>query len=136
VIWLLDVSVLVARLVENHEHHGRVTAWWPGHEVAVCPITELGFLRVACALGFSMTDARAALEEFLRDEAPLFIPCDRRVLDCPLTPSARKTTDIYLADLAASRGWRFATLDTGISHLAAELISDNQGSASPSFTVV
>jgi predicted nucleic acid-binding protein len=106
VTWLLDASVLVARLVQTHEHQQRVAAWWPGRLLAVCPITELGFLRVSCALGFSMNDARAALESYLRTESPFFIPCDRRVLDSVTIVSARKTTDIYLADLAASRGWR------------------------------
>jgi predicted nucleic acid-binding protein len=122
VTWLLDVSVLVAHLVQSREHHARVAAWRARRELAVCPITELGFLRVGCALGFAMSDVRTALAEFLRDETPLFIPCDRRALDGPVVTSARKTTDIYLAELASSRGWRFATLDTGITHPAVELI--------------
>ncbi len=37
---------------------------------------------------------------------------------------ARKTTDIYLADLAAARGWRLITLDSGIHHPAAELVPE------------
>ena len=123
--WLLDVSVLVARLVQTHEHQQRVAAWWPGHALGICPITELGFLRVACALGFGMDDARTALESFLRTESPFFIPCDRRALDSATVVSARKTTDIYLADLAASRGWRLITLDQGIQHPAVELVPDN-----------
>lgn len=122
--WLLDVSVLVARLVQSHEHHARVMAWWPGRQLMVCPITELGFLRVACALGSSMEDARKTLEEFLRAESPGFIPCDRRALDSVAITSARKTTDIYLANLAAARGWRFATLDSGITHAVANLIPE------------
>ena len=120
--WLLDVSVVVAYLVRSHEHHSRVVSWWPGREIALCPITELGFLRVACALGSTMEDARVALAEFLTTEAPAFIPCDRRALDSSLVKSARKTTDIYLADLAAARGWRLATLDEGILHTAVDLI--------------
>jgi predicted nucleic acid-binding protein len=58
VTWLRDVSARVAHLVQSHEHHARVNAWWPGRTLAVCPITELGFLRVACALGSTMEDAR------------------------------------------------------------------------------
>jgi len=122
VTWLLDVSALVARLVQNHEHHRRVSAWWPGRSIAVCPITELGFLRVACALGSTMHDARMVLAEFLRDETPLFTPCDRRALDCQIVTSPRKTTDLYLADLAAAHDLRFATLDKGITHPVAVLI--------------
>ena len=68
-----------------------------------------------------MDDARATLAEFIRYEQPLFIPCDRRALDGPVADSVRKTTDIYLAELAASRGWMLATLDTGIANPAAEL---------------
>jgi len=132
VTWLLDVSTLVARLVESHEHHARVNAWWTGRALAVCPITELGFLRVACALGSTMEDARAVLGAFLRDDAPAFIPCDRRALDSCSITSARKTTDIYLADLAVARGWRFATLDTGIIHAAVELIPEITSNSPPS----
>ena len=64
------------------------------------------------------------LAEFLRDEIPLFIPCDRRALDCQIVTSPRKTTDVYLADLAAAHGLRFATLDEGITHPVAELIPE------------
>jgi predicted nucleic acid-binding protein len=124
VTWLLDVSALVARLVHSHEHHPRVNAWWTGRALAVCPITELGFLRVACALGSTMDDARNVLDEFLREEAPLFIPCDRHALDSASARFPRKITDIYLADLAAARGWRFATLDEGIAHPVADLIPE------------
>ncbi len=122
--WLLDVSALVAHLIPSHEHHTRVNAWWNGRALAVCPITELGFLRVACAVGSTMEDARTVLAAFLRDEKPAFIPCDRRALDSAAITSPRKTTDIYLADLAAARGWHLATLDEGISHPAAELIPE------------
>jgi hypothetical protein len=69
-----------------------------------------------------MNDARAVLAEFLRDETPSFVPCDRRALDSSAVTSARNTTDVYLADLAAARGWRFATLDEGIAHPIADLI--------------
>jgi predicted nucleic acid-binding protein len=124
VTWLLDVSALVARLVQNHEHHFRVNVWWPGRSFAVCPITELGFLRVACALGSTMEDARTVLAEFFREEAPAFIPCDRRALDSAGITSPRKSTDIYLADLAAAQGWQLATLDAGITHPSAALIPD------------
>jgi predicted nucleic acid-binding protein len=124
VTWLLDVSVLVAHLVQSHEHHSRVNAWWPGRSIAVCPISELGFLRVACALGSTMEDARAVLAGFIRDEAPAFIPCDRRALDSAAITSPRKSTDIYLADLAVAHGWQLATLDEGISHPAAFLIPE------------
>ncbi len=97
--------------MQSHENHSRLNAWWPGRSLAVCPITELGFLRVACALGSTMEDARTVLAEFLRDEAPAFIPCDRRALESAAITSPRNSTDICLADLATARGWKLATLD-------------------------
>ena len=90
--WLLDVSALVARLVQSHEHHQRVNAWWPGRALAVCPITELGFLRVACALGSTMDDARAVLAEFLRDWSSDVCSSD---LD------SRRVSVIWLLDVSA-----------------------------------
>jgi len=36
--------------------------------------------------------------------------------------SGRKSTDIYLADLAMAHGFRFVTLDEGINHGSADLI--------------
>jgi hypothetical protein len=71
-----------------------------------------------------MEDARTVLAEFLRDEAPAFIACDRHALDSPAITSPRKTTDIYLADLATARGWHLATLDAVIAHPAADLIPE------------
>jgi hypothetical protein len=71
-----------------------------------------------------MEDARMVLTEFLRSEAIAFIPCDRHALDSPIITTPRKTTDIYLADLATARGWRLATLDEGILHAAADLIPE------------
>ncbi|GDX10626.1 hypothetical protein LBMAG57_23980 [Verrucomicrobiota bacterium] len=63
------------------------------------------FLLSLCALGSTMDDALTVLAEFLRDEAPAFIPCDRRALDSTAITFPRKSADIYLADLATARGW-------------------------------
>ncbi len=82
------------------------------------------FVLSRCALGSTMEDARTVLAEFLRDEAPAFIPCDRRVLDSTAITSPRKSADIYLADLATARGWQLVTLDAGIAHPAADLIPE------------
>lgn len=55
-----------------------------------------------------MDDARDVLGEFLREEAPLFIPCDRRALD---------STDIHFPR-------KIATLDEGIAHPVTDLIPE------------
>jgi predicted nucleic acid-binding protein len=44
--YLLDVSTLLALLWETHEFNERVTRWQENQSLAVCPITELGFLRI------------------------------------------------------------------------------------------
>jgi predicted nucleic acid-binding protein len=44
--YLLDIATLLAWLWD-HEHHERVLAWQKGQTVALCPITELGFLRIS-----------------------------------------------------------------------------------------
>ena len=47
------------------------------------------FVLSLCALGSTMEGARTVLPEFLRDEAPAFIPCDRRALDSATITSAQ-----------------------------------------------
>ncbi len=49
------------------------------------------FLLSLCALGSTMEGARTVLTEFLRDEAPAFIPCERRALDSAAITSPRKS---------------------------------------------
>ena len=52
---LLDVSTLLAWLWADHEHHQRVIRWQKGKAIAVCPITELGFLRISTQPAFGAT---------------------------------------------------------------------------------
>jgi predicted nucleic acid-binding protein len=77
--FLLDVSTLVALLWKTHTDHPKASAWWAAKDLVVCPITELGFLRVVTSPAFnaSMTQARQVLSDFLSKEAPEFIPAMR-----------------------------------------------------------
>ena len=64
--YLLDVSSLLALLWENHLSHARVQTWARAEELAVCPITELGFLRISTqSFGADMDDARQSLSAWL-----------------------------------------------------------------------
>ena len=72
--WLLDVSTLVARLVQSHEHHQRVNAWWSGHLIAVCPITELGVCKD------QVHDARTALEYIIKFVCQLAVSDDAELI--------------------------------------------------------
>ena len=48
---LLDVNVLVALFFPDHVHHDLAHDWFADHRHegwATCPLTENGFVRVAC----------------------------------------------------------------------------------------
>ncbi|HUS34284.1 MAG TPA: TA system VapC family ribonuclease toxin [Verrucomicrobiae bacterium] len=123
--YLLDVNALIAAIWKNHPDHATIDAWLAGKELATCPISQLGFLRISTnpkALHADMTTARQLLEAFLQKYRSSFVADDL----LPLSSSPQKSeqvTDHYLAELAASKGMKLATLDEGISHKAVELIA-------------
>jgi predicted nucleic acid-binding protein len=122
--YLLDVSALMALLWRTHTHNERVTTWVASRQLAVCPITEIGFLRIATqpSFGLSVADARKALKDWKTLKQPQFFPCDMEALDTEPPSAGSKTTDFYLASLAAKHGLQLATLDEGINHKAAFVI--------------
>jgi predicted nucleic acid-binding protein len=93
--------------------------------LVLCPIIELGFIRISTGPAFNATmeDARQALADFILDENPEFIPADIRALDGDPAPASGKTTDWYLANLADQHGMKWATLDTGAKHSAATVLA-------------
>jgi uncharacterized protein len=122
--YLLDVSALMALLWETHVHNERVTAWEAGQQIALCPITELGFLRISTQPNFGLTvaEARKSLKDWKEARRPQFFPCDLEALAGDPPPAGSKTTDFYLASLAQKHGMQLATLDEGIKHKAAFVI--------------
>lgn len=121
---LLDVNALIAALREEHPDFAKTTGWMRGKHPAVCPLSELGFLRVSTnkkALGTSMEDAEALLEKFYGETRPGFIIADifGRLLRAK---NSGAVTDVYLAKLAERHKLKLATLDTGIAHPAVEVI--------------
>ena len=118
--YLLDVSTLIASLWQNHVFHARAQTWLEGKNLAICPITELGFLRVSVAAhGADLDHAREMLQTFLDKYNPAFVPCDLRALEGHKATAGTKTTDFYLANLAEKNGMKWATLDESIQHPAA-----------------
>lgn len=119
--YLLDVSTLLAWLWSDHEFHRRVMRWQKGQSVAVCPITELGFLRISTqpAFGATVDEARQMLTVWHQKAQPKHVACDLRVLESMSSPVSGKTTDFYLASLAAKHGMAWATLDENSGHRAA-----------------
>lgn len=120
--YLLNVSTIIALLWQTHADHTKVSAWAKGKKLAVCPITELGFIRVSTSKAFNlpMADARKLLEDFIGSVE--FVPDDLRALDGAAAPTSAMTTDWYLANLAHKHGMQWATLDQSAKHPAAVLI--------------
>ena len=94
-------------------------------ELVLCPISELGFLRISTqpkVYNLSMALAGEALRDFAAKHKTGFIPADLSGANLPVRTSAA-VTDIYLAELAAKHKMKLATLDADIDHAAIELIS-------------
>ena len=124
IVTRVDISLLVALLTKSHTHHAVARAWFSGKPVAVCPFSELGFIRVSMspAHNATMGQAREALENFYANEGAEFLAADISALAGQPSPSAGKSTDWYLANLAAEHGMKWATLDKTASHPARELV--------------
>ncbi len=122
---LLDVNVLLAAIWANHPQHAKAFAWLSGKNVVLCPLAELGFLRISTnrkAIGAPMQEARKLLERFAKDRKAERIFDDLTALDSHAMQS-EEVTDLYLADLAAKHGARFGTFDQAITHAAVEVIA-------------
>lgn len=122
--YLLDVNVLIAAIWRDHSSHRRADAWTRDREMAVCPIVELGFLRISThpkGLHSDMRSARRLLQDFLSKHDVEFVPCDVAALESK-AGNCDEVTDQYLAELASRNGMKLATLDRGIVHPAVEII--------------
>ncbi len=122
---LLDVNVLLAAIWQEHPHHERAFAWLHGKKITVCPIAELGFIRISTnaksSFGAPMDKARDLLEKFLSERKAGRIPDDLPALESRPAKSD-EVTDFYLAALAQKHGCKLATLDARIKHSAVTLI--------------
>jgi len=123
--YLLDVAPLLALLWKDHEHHQRAKEWQEAlPRVAVCPLTELGFLRISTQpfYGATVAEAMQMLQTWKEARKPGFVACDLETLAMDRPPTSKHTTDFYLASLAQKHGMQLATLDEGIKHQAAFVI--------------
>jgi len=122
--YLLDVNALIAVIWRNHPDHSKADVWLEGKDLATCPLSELGFLRISTnpkALNADMAISRRLLKAFLQKHTSQFLPDDLLALKCSAQKS-EQVTDCYLAELAASNGMKLATLDAGIMHAAVQVI--------------
>jgi uncharacterized protein len=121
---LMDVNLLLAAIWEDHSQHERAFRWLEGKKLAVCPLTELGFIRISTnpkAINAPMAKTRALLKNFLNDRAVGQIPDDVPALDSKPQKSGQ-VTDSYLTTLADKHGMKLATLDGNIKHPAVVLV--------------
>jgi len=123
---LLDVNVLLAAIWATHVDNAKTLPWLDRKIIVVCPIVELGFLRISTnpksTFGASMDTARDMLGTFKRERGAEWIADDLAALDS-FAKTSNQLTDSYLADLAEKHGFKLATLDAGIKHRAVELVS-------------
>jgi toxin-antitoxin system PIN domain toxin len=124
--FLLDVNALLAGVWGHHSRHSEAFAWLKGKSIVLCPLAELGFLRISTnkkAINVEMEKAREALEKFCAERK-----AERITDDLPALESQPKTseqvTDFYLADLAAKHRITLATFDEGLTHPAVQSIPD------------
>ena len=123
-IYLLDVNALLAMQYRTHVHHARFDAWasqfWDEHGqrtvvFATCPITELGFVRIASGKAGHSTNvdrARSDLHTLKSRQKMVFIPDNVPARRLPAwVLKSDQTTDGYLLALAKAHGGHLATLD-------------------------
>lgn len=125
--FLLDVNALIALLWHSHEHNARVWKWLDAEgKVAICPLTEIGFLRISTqsVYGATMTEARKMLRDWKKSKKPEFIACDVAALETAAPTGSAKTTDFYLAGLAHAHSLKLATLENNLGHPSAFCIPE------------
>ena len=68
--YLLDVNVLLAAIWTSHPQHAKAFAWLSAKSILLCPLSELGFLRISTSpkvINAPMEKARKLLEQFAAD---------------------------------------------------------------------
>jgi toxin-antitoxin system PIN domain toxin len=123
---LLDVNVILALLVPEHEHHTLAQEWFAQQAAtlgwATCAVTELGVIRVCAQL-----PGGAWPPETAADRLPLLTAASREYVWWPdaVSPvvlpevrsagTAKQVTDRYLLGLARRNAGRVATFDRALA---------------------
>jgi toxin-antitoxin system PIN domain toxin len=117
--YLLDANVLIALMIEEHEHHRRVSAWLSDVDwVAVCPVVEGSLVRFLVRIGESAQAAAEVLRRLHANPRCAFWADSVSYIDADLgnVRGHRQVTDAYLAALVAAHpGSLLATLDHGLA---------------------
>jgi uncharacterized protein len=129
---LLDVNALIALLWEDHQFHGKMSAWFSRHASAgwaTCAITQSGFVRVMSqpALaqpGRTLADLAEVLAQNVAHPAHRLVALDFSFSDVQACCTGgvvghRQVTDAYLLTAAVRARMKLLTFDSGVSALLA-----------------
>jgi toxin-antitoxin system PIN domain toxin len=122
---LLDVNVLVALLVQEHEHHRIAIEWFAtaaGDGWATCTVTELGVIRVCAQVPGTRWPPEATADRLL-----MMIVTNREYVWWPSAVSpavlpevrsaetGKQVTDRYLLGLARRNRGKLVTFDRALA---------------------
>jgi toxin-antitoxin system PIN domain toxin len=131
VVGLLDVNVLVALLVPEHQHHAIAINWFSSEAAsagwATCAVTELGVIRVCAQLSGGTWSPEAASDRLLMlmisnrgyvwwpdTVSPAVLPEVRSA------GSAKQVTDRYLLGVARRNRGQVITFDRALATAGGE----------------
>lgn len=117
--YLLDANVLIALVIEEHEHHDLVSRWAEhAGPLAICPIVEGALLRFLLRVGETAATAEAVLRAVRQLPSVEFWPDRLSYVDLDLSGlrGHREVTDLYLVGLATAGNGILVTLDEGLAH--------------------
>lgn len=124
--YLLDVNVLVAVCVSEHEFHERVASWMNASaragrsELITCAVTEMGFLRTlaqAEPYGYTIEQGKDLLLQLKSNKEFhfVFLSDGLGLAQLPRwVKGPKQITDGHLLGLARAHGAEMATLDERI----------------------
>ena len=122
---LLDSSIAIALLTDEHEHFEASRRWFSSlsGRYATCPITQGAVVRYALRRGRSAAGAMRSLDSLVSGVRHDFWPDDVEFPDVQLdgVVGHAQVTDAYLAELARKRNGRVATFDQGMAMLHSDV---------------
>lgn len=131
-VGLLDVNVLVALLVPEHQHHTLAISWFSREAAAgwaTCAVTELGVIRVCAQLSGGTWSPEATADRLLMlmisnrgyvwwpdTMSPAVLPEVRSA------GSAKQVTDRYLLGVARRNRGKVITFDRALGTAGGEYV--------------
>ena len=123
---LLDVNVLVALLVHEHQHHGVALNWFSNEAAAMgwatCAVTELGVIRVCAQLPGSRWPPESTADRLLMlmitNRGYVWWPdivSPAALPEVRSAETAKQVTDRYLLGLARRNRGQVVTFDRGLA---------------------